>query len=81
MGLAPGLIVSRVGASCLSVDLILLFYFSFAPSVFLFRCVSHSLPLSLSSCLGCNPLLLGLPFFRSLLRRMFFLPYVCVSCG
>ena len=30
---------------------------------------------SLSSCLGCLPLLLRLPFLGSLLRGMFFLPY------
>ena len=47
---------------------------SFPPSVFLFHCVSHLLSLPLSSCLGCIPLLKGLPFLRSLLR-IFFLPY------
>ena len=39
--------------------------------------------LLLSSCLGCIPLLIGLPFLRGLLTRMFFLPYayhVAVSC-
>ena len=38
----------------------------------LFHCVAHSLSLSLSSCLGCIPLLVGLRFLRSRLR-MFFL--------
>ena len=42
---------------------------------FFFRCVAHSLSLSISSCLGCLALLIWLPFLRSLLRRMFFLPY------
>ena len=28
------------------------------------RCVLHPLPLPLSSCLGCNPPLIGLPFLR-----------------
>ena len=46
----------------------------FPPSVFLFHCVSHLLSLPLSSCLGCIPILKGLPFLRSLLR-IFFLPY------
>ena len=47
-----------------SVYLILLFTLivvSFSPSVFLFRCVLHPLPLPLSSCLGCIPPLIGLP--------------------
>ena len=47
------------------VYLILLFPFivvSFSPSVFLFRCVLHPLPLS--SCLGCIPPLIGLPSLR-----------------
>ena len=35
---------------------------SFSPSVFLFRCVLHPLPLS--SCLGCIPPLIGLPSLR-----------------
>ena len=34
---------------------------SFSPSVFLFRCVLHPLPLPLSSSLGCIPPLIGLP--------------------
>ena len=49
------------------VYLILLFPFIvvfFSPSVFLFRCVLHPLPLSLSSCLGCIPPLIGLPSLR-----------------
>ena len=49
------------------VYLILLFpliVVSFSPSVFLFRCVLHPLPLPLSSCLGCIPPLVGLPFLR-----------------
>ena len=54
---------------CLSVYLILLFpliVVSFSPSVFLFRCVLHPLPLPLSlpSCLGCIPPLIGLPSLR-----------------
>ena len=45
----------------------------FPPCVFLFVCVvSHWLSLPLSSCLSCIPLLIGLPFLRSLLRRMLF---------
>ena len=50
-----------------SVYLILLFpliVVSFSPSVFLFRCVLHPLPLPLSSCLGCIPPLIGLPSLR-----------------
>ena len=50
-----------------SVYLILLFNLiavSFSPSVFLFPCVFHPLPLLLSSCLGCIPPLIGLPFLR-----------------
>ena len=35
---------------------------SLSPSVFLFRCVLHPLPLS--SCLGCIPPLIGLPSLR-----------------
>ena len=38
--------------------------------MFLFRCVSHLLPLPLSSCLGCVPPLIGLPLLRSLLRSV-----------
>ena len=47
------------------VYLILLFALivvSFFSSVFLFRCVLHPLPLS--SCLGCIPPLIGLPFLH-----------------
>ena len=47
------------------VYLVLLFpliVVSFSPSVFLFRCVLHPLPLS--SCLGCIPPLIGLPSLR-----------------
>ena len=50
-----------------SVYLILLFpliVVSFSPSVFLFRCVLHPLPLPLSSCPGCIPPLIGLPSLR-----------------
>ena len=50
-----------------SVYLILLFPLiavSFSPSVFLFRCVLHPLPLPLSSCLACIPPLIGLPSLR-----------------
>ena len=49
------------------VYLILLFplvVVSFSPSVFLFRCMLHLLPLPLSSCLGCIPPLIGLPSLR-----------------
>ena len=49
------------------VYLILLFpliVVSFSPSVFLFRCVLHPLPLPLSSCLGCIPPHIGLPSLR-----------------
>ena len=49
------------------VYLILLFpliVVSFSPSVFLFRCVLHPLPLPLSSCLGYIPPLIGLPSLR-----------------
>ena len=35
----------------------------------------HSLSLPIRSCLGCTSLLTGLLSLRSLLRRMFFLPY------
>ena len=37
---------------------------SFSPSVFLFRCVLHPLPLPLSSCVGCIPPLIRLPSLR-----------------
>ena len=36
----------------------------------LFRCVSHSLSLPLSSYLRCIPPFIGLPFLRSLLRSV-----------
>ena len=61
-----------------SVYLILLFHLivvSFSPSVFLFRCVLHPLPLPLSSCLGCIPPLIGLPSLRFMR-----LPLVCSYC-
>ena len=61
-----------------SVYLILLFHLvvlSFSSSVFLFRCVLHPLPLPLSSCLGCIPPLIGLPFLRFMR-----LPLVCFYC-
>ena len=44
--------------------------------MFLFCCVSHSSSLPLSSYLGCIPLLIGLPFLRILLTKVFFLLYV-----
>ena len=44
--------------------------------MFFFRCVSISLPLPL-----LIPLFIGLSFLCSLLRSMFFLPYVRVLCG
>ena len=56
-----------------SLYLIILFYFivvSFSSFYVLFRFVSHSLSLPLSSCLGCIPPLIGLPFLRSLLRSV-----------
>ena len=59
-----------------SVYLILLFHLivvSFSPSVFLFRCVLHPLPLS--SCLGCIPPLIGLHSLRFMR-----LPLVCFYC-
>ena len=50
----------------------------------LFRCVAHSLSLSLSSCQYCFSLLIWLPFMRSLLRGMIFfalrLLYAVVLC-
>ena len=73
-----------------SVYLIILFDHcpSFRSPSFLFGCVAHSLSLPLSSCLGYLALLIWLPFLRSLLRRMFFLPcayymwfsFVCLFC-
>ena len=48
----------------------------FPPFFFFFSlCRIHSLSLPLFSCLGCIPLLEGLPFLRSPLTRMFFLPF------
>ena len=63
------------------VYLILLFpliVVSFSPSVFLFRCVLHPLPLPLSSCLGCIPSLIGLtintfPAFYAVASSLFLL--------
>ena len=61
----------------------------FPPCMFLFRCLSHPLPLPLSSCLGYIPPLIGLPFLRNLLRSVLCgLPlvfstvfvFVCVFC-
>ena len=54
--------------------------------MFLFHCVSLSLSLYLSSCLGCIPPLIGLPFLRSLLKSVlcgcllfvFFCLYFCL---
>ena len=48
---------------------------SISPSVFLFCCVLHPLPLPLSSCLGCIPPLIGLPSLRFMR-----LPLVCFYC-
>ena len=61
-----------------SVYLILLFpliVVSFSPSVFLFRCVLHPLPLHLSSYLGCIPPLIGLPslLFYAIASSLFLL--------
>ena len=80
MGSAPlSLLGSQPIAMLLvSVYLITLFHLivvSFSPSVFFFRCVLHSLPLPLSSCLGCIPQLLGLPSLRFMR-----LPLVCFYC-
>ena len=51
---------------------------SLSPSVFLFRCVLHPLPLPMSSCLGCIPPLIGLPFLRFYaVGSSFFLLSVC----
>ena len=80
MGSAP---VSFLGSQpiamlLVSVYLILLFHLivvSFSPSVFLFRCVLHQLPLPLSSCLGCIPPLIGLSSLRFMR-----LPLVCFYC-
>ena len=61
-----------------SVYLIILFDLiavSFSPSAFLLRCVLHPLPLPLSSCRGCIPPLIGLPFLRFMR-----LPLVCFYC-
>ena len=60
-------VVNPSRCSLCPVYLILLFpliVVSFSPSVFLFRCVLHPLPLPLSSCLGCIPPLIGLPSLR-----------------
>ena len=80
MGPAP---LSFLGSEPIAILLVsvyptLLFFLllAFFPrSVLFFRFVSHSLSLLLSFCPGCIPLLIGLPYLRSLLRRMFFLPY------
>ena len=63
-----------------SVYFIILFIclLSLFPPVLFFRCVSRSLSLPLSSCLGCIPPLIGLPFLRSLLRSV--LVYVIAFC-
>ena len=54
---------------------------SFSPSVFLFRCVLHPLPLPLSSCLGCIPPLIGLPSLRFYaVASSLFLLSVCFVC-
>ena len=69
MGSAP---LSFLGIEpiMLLVSVYLIFLFPligvfFSSSAFLFRCVLHPLPLSLSSCLGCIPPLKGLPSLRS----------------
>ena len=64
-----------------SVYLTLLFHLIAIPLSSLcvfFHCASHLLSLPLYSCLGCILLLIGLPFLRSLLTRMFFLPYAFI---
>ena len=63
-----------------SIYLILLLFFilllsAFPHSVFSFHGVPHSLSLPLSSCLSFILLLIGLPFIRGLLMKMFFLLY------
>ena len=70
-------VVTHRDASCVCVPHFLfpLIVVSFSPSVFLFRCVLHPLPLPLSSCLGCIPPLIGLPSLRFMR-----LPLVCFYC-
>ena len=69
MGVAPlsflgSLPIAMLLVSVYLILLLPLIVVSFSPSVFLFRCVLHPLPLPLSSCLGCNPPLIGLPSLR-----------------
>ena len=59
----------------INISVIPLIVVSFSPSVFLFCCVLHPLPLPLSSCLGCIPPLKGLPSLRFIR-----LPLVCFYC-
>ena len=64
-----------------SVYLILLFpliVVSFDPSMFLFRCVLHPLPLPLSSCLACIPPLIGLPSLRFMRLPLVCFYWLCV---
>ena len=68
-GSAPLLFLGSEPIAMLLVPVYLIILFplivvSFSPSVFLFRCVLHPLPLPLSSCLGCIPPLIGLPSLR-----------------
>ena len=76
MGSAPLLVLGSQPIAmllCLYTSLyyVILLLSHFPLSVFFFLCcVSHLLPLPLSSCLGCIPPPLGLPFLRSLLRNI-----------
>ena len=66
---------------CFLCHLILLFpliVVSFSPSVFLFRCVLHPLPLPLSLCLGCIPPLIGPPSLRFMRLLLVFFYCLCV---
>ena len=71
-------------ASCVFIphSLFPLIVVSFSPSVFLFRCVLHPLPLPLSSCLGCIPPLIGLPslLFYAVASSLFLLSVCFCLC-
>ena len=43
------------------------------------RCVLHPLHLPLSSCLGCIPPLIGLPFLRFYAVKLYLVSTVCIS--
>ena len=77
VGSAPLSFLGSQPIAMLLVSVYLIFLFqlivvSFSPSVFIFRCVLHPLPLPLSSCVGCIPPLIGLPSLRFMR-----LPLVC----